>query len=121
MEDNEFKIFPEQEDTSEKDYYEDINIRKHITESEIIRTYHVAKTMAARYLNRIKVPNTNICYHACIMWTAGLLIEKYRFKQKSALIDEAKNLIKPYFNYQFKVLNQDHPKPIKPFCPSICL
>ena len=46
MEDNEFKIFPEKEDTSEKEYYEDLNIRKHITESEIIRTYHVAKTMA---------------------------------------------------------------------------
>ena len=113
MEDNEFKIFPEKEEG--KDEYEDINIRKHISESEIIQTYHVTRSMAAQFLNRTKVPSTDICYNACIMWTAGILIEKYKFKQKSTLIDEAHTMIKPYFNYQFKVLNkhdkkQSHPQ-----------
>ena len=104
MEDNEFKIFPEKEEKG-KDEYEDLNIRKHISESEIIQTYQITRSMAARYLNRTRVPSTDICYNACIMWTAGILIEKYKFKQKSGLIDEAKTMIKPYFNYQFKVLN----------------
>lgn len=115
MEDNEFKIFPENVDKpqTEEEYYEDINIRKHISESEIIQTYHNTKVMAARYLNRIKVPSTSICYNACIMWTAGILIEKYRFKNKSTLIQEAKEMIKPYFNYQFRVLNEKQKHPPK--------
>ena len=111
MEDNDFKIFTDEEKKHQKEVYEDINIRKHIPPKEILQTFHITKIRAATFLNRTKVPSTNICYNAVCMWTAGVLEEKYKFKSnESQLIKEAKQMIQPYFNHQFKILGQKHHK-----------
>lgn len=106
---------PESYDPQDYDTY---NTRKHIPPHEILFTYKKTIRQATTYINREHLPNTNTCYEAVIMWTAGNLQRKYNTTEhfESDLIKDAKEMILPYFQNNFHSL---HSKPrIKhdPFC-----
>lgn len=88
----------------------EINVRKHISSEEILKTYHMTKITVSNYLCREQVPNVNTCYVATCMWTAGVLEEKYKFKSttRSQLILDAQKMLTPYIKHYFKVLNGHH-------------
>lgn len=89
-------------------YQSEYNYRKHISNEEIIHQYHLTKIQVASWLHRDNVPQTNDCYIATCMWTAGVLEEKYNYKRVSNLIQEAKEILEPYILVYFRVL--DRPK-----------
>ena len=90
-----YKHKPKHNETYEPEDYNTYNTRKHIPPHEILQTYKKTIYQASSYLNRDKVPNTQICYHAIIMWTAGILQQKYnnQDEHQSDLIREAKEMI----------------------------
>ncbi|WP_455644834.1 hypothetical protein [Methanosphaera sp.] len=96
----------------------ELNVRKHISPDEILRTYHMTRIRVANYLSRERVPCVNACYVATCMWTAGVLEEKYKFKssQRSQLIIDARDMLQPYIRRFFRVLNSASCKPevVKP-------
>lgn len=91
-----------------EEIHSDFDYRKHISNEEILKTYHRTRIRVASWLNRKEVPHTIDCYNATCMWTAGTLEEKYTFKdtRHSPLIDEAKEMLEPWVSIYFRVLNK---------------
>ncbi|RAP46431.1 MAG: hypothetical protein BZ136_07435 [Methanosphaera sp. rholeuAM74] len=101
------------EEYPEKGEYKQYQYRKHIENREVLVQYEITRNIIKNYLHREHIPQTDDCYIATCMWTAGRLEEKYYGKKQSRLIKEAKTILEPYIKVYFRVLN----KPPRPHHP----
>lgn len=94
----------------DKDEEEDFINRRHVTEDEVLSTYHRTRRQVAFYLNRKTLPDVPVIYDYVCMWTAGVLEEKYHFKEyDSTLIKDAKEALKPFIKKRVTSLNPHKP------------
>ena len=86
---------------SPEEAHYDNNTRKEVSSREVLTSYEKAKVHALNYIRRSEFPNHPSIYQAICYWGAGLLTEKYGFKdeniqESTLLIEEARNLLHPY-------------------------
>lgn len=95
--------------------YDDMDFNKKVTQDEIIDFYRVAINYAVSYTQLTNLPSNSIIDTALILWTAGLLWRKYDIRPNDqidetysigygdSLIIQAKEILKPYKKYNFKI------------------
>lgn len=95
--------------------YTDMDYNKKVSSEEILHFYNVASDYALSYTQLTDFTNVPISDTALILWTAGLLWRKYDIRQNDqieetvtigygdSLIIQAKEMLKPYKNYNFNI------------------
>lgn len=95
--------------------YEDLDFNKKVSEDEILHFYDVATNYAQSYTQLKDTSKIPIIKTALILWTAGLLWKKYDIRPNDqidetypigygdSLIIQAKEMLKPYKNYNFMI------------------
>lgn len=95
--------------------YEDLDFNKKVSKDEILHFYDVATNYAQSYTQLNDTSKILIIKTALILWTAGLLWKKYDIRPNDqidetypvgygdSLIIQAKEMLKPYKNYNFMI------------------
>lgn len=95
--------------------YNDLDYNKKVSSEEILHFFKVATDYALSYTQLTNFENVPISDTALILWAAGLLWRKYDIRPNDqieesvtigygdSLIIQAKEMLKPYKNYNFNI------------------
>lgn len=95
--------------------FDELEHNKKITSEEILHFYNVANDYALSYTQQKDLTLIPIIDTAIILWTAGLIWRKYDIRPNDqidesftigygdSLIIQAKEMLKPYKNYNFNI------------------